>query len=180
MKTISSIVLLLFFVGCATKSNSFHSLNEEAEIVRLAAEQYKTMEYEKFNILEIPNNHYIEYYLKGLYQGPIELPGVTFSYTPNPILKWDKKKLGKSIASKKVVIVKNYDKIPIVSWETPEKASPYFSFSNPAFSKDGQYAIININFLPNLELYGGLGYIMIFKKINGQWVYQDKFEAYLT
>lgn len=138
------------------------------------------MEYEKFNILENPNTGVIENYFNGLYRGPLELPGIAFSYIANPISKWTKNNIGKTIASKKVIIIRDYSKIPRVSWKTPEKSSPYFSFSNPVFSNDGQYALININLLSDFEMSEGQGYIMIFKKINGKWIYIDKFAEYIS
>lgn len=180
MKTLSFIFLLFIVVSCATKPVVSQSQLEEYEIVRLAAEQYDKVV--PFRIMEKPDMSVITDYFNGFYQhgfydGPLQLPGVTFSFKNNPVSKWDKKIMDKIIPTKKVIIIKDSEKIPPVTKH--ENALTFFSFSNPIFSNDGQYALINTNQFSNLVAFGSMGDIMIFKKIDGKWLYQEKFTAYL-
>jgi len=178
MKKLLLLFITLSFTGCATKSTISQSINEEYEIVRLAAEQFKTMKSKQFRLIEKPENSFITDYLNGLNHGPFELPGLTFSFIDKPATSWDKKLIGKTVADKQVIIIEDFKKIPKAPLHESEKSEIYFSLSNPIFSNDGQYALINLNNFFNHAMSPSEGYIMVFKKENEKWVFQYKFPAY--
>lgn len=177
MKKYILIFFTFYFSGCATKPAIPQSQNEEYEVVRLALSQFKKISSKEFRLIEKPGNLFIVDYFDGSRYELLGVPSLIFSFNNNPASAWDKKILGKTVADKKVVIIKDFATIPKAPLHEDEKAEIYFSISNPIFSDDGQYVLINVTSFYNHELSPTNSDIMIFRKINGQWVYQNKFAA---
>lgn len=178
MKKLLLLLIAFSFVSCAIRLGATKLLNDEYEIVGLALSEFKTIKSKQFRLIEKPENSFITDYLNGLNHGPFELPGLTFSFIDKPAAAWDKKRIGKTVADKQVVIIEDFKKIPKAPLHESEKSEIYFSLSNPIFSNDGQYALINLNNFFNHAMSPSEGYIMVFKKENEKWVFQYKFPAY--
>lgn len=179
MKKYILIFFTFYFYGCATKPVIPQSQNEEYEVVRLALSQFKKISSKEFRLIEKPGNASIVDYFDGSRYELLGVPSLIFSFNNNPASAWDKKLLGKTVAGKKVVIIKDFATIPKAPLHEPEKSDIYFSISNPIFSDDGQYTLINITSFFNHEFSPSESEILVFKKVNGQWVYQSKFAATL-
>ena len=186
MKTLYLILLLFITVSCATKPIVSQSINEEYEIVRLAIKRYKIIKSTEFRFIEKPDNNIITDYYNGFYQHPfyngsLQLPGLTFSLKDNHAVKWDKKIIGDTIATKKLIIIEDAKKIKkLTKNEDIEKSDIFFIFSNPIFSNNEEYALINVYSFFNHIISPSESSILIFKKINGNWTYIDEFAAYIS
>lgn len=131
----------------------------------------------QFTILSTPNNFIISNYLDGFeIKGIAILKNAKFKFNINAVYAWE---------DNEVLLVKAVsDKINIIKEELrktfdPQQARTYLSLSNPAFSEDGKYAIININFLCNYPLSTPESLIYIFAWENDDWIYKTEFTGIL-
>jgi hypothetical protein len=171
MKLLCTIFISLILIGSSTFSKNTES--QEYQIAGLALEHFQ-----KFNLLEKPNNENILNYLNGFEYKSFPL-NTKFAFSNHLTNKWNltNSRWDKDL-KEKINIIKNFDAVPKVSLSNHEKAEAYISLSNPAFSKGGDYAIIHANYFFNMIMTESYGYLLIFQKIRNRWSYIDKFETY--
>jgi len=144
-------------------------------------------EYEKFRLIAQPNNEYIQKVcVNGFYSGEVygeetlDLRNLKFTYSNIPVQQWKpESQLWGKIANK-IEIVDDFEKIAKVSLLDYKKANTYIALSNPAFSEDGNYAIIFFEHFTNMNGTEAEGFFLIFKKVNNEWSFFRQFTVYLT
>ena len=173
MKTqILHIVFLL--VTCSVVGQK----NLEYEIVFASLQHFHKID--NFRIVDKPYNYTLDDYLNRFFPDSLNLKSKNFAYLEKRITKWKLKDIVNNTIQKKVQIVGDIDKLPKISpSETP--IDTYILMSNPAFSADNKYALISLEFIPNVKFPKSvIPYIMIFKKVDNRWVYVAKFQPYLS
>lgn len=172
------IILLFSLIGYAQQEKDYKVAQKVLQHLH---------EYKEFRLISTPNNEYIELCLNGFYAHStyenkiLDYRDLKFTFNPDPVIKWSNQPeyLGKDL-SDKIFFIEDFETAPKISLRDFQEAKSYVALSNPAFSNDGKYAIIFYETFSNTHWGDAEGFVIIFKKERGEWVYQTQFTAYLT
>ncbi|QYJ68868.1 hypothetical protein [Flavobacterium litorale] len=182
LNTIKHITLLFFVsiivLGCSSTKKE-NKVAENYEIAQLALKYIEN--YEKFRLIEEPTFMVIRDYYDGFTADfTIDLTDHKFTFLGKQVTKWERKHFKDKAIKRKLEIIEDFEKVPKVSFHHPEKSDPYLTMSPPLFSDNGEYAVINLNVLSNLEISNMIGYTLVYRRVNGKWELFVAYEPYLT
>lgn len=180
----SNNMKILYFIFIVSLTG-YSQEKKDYEVAQKAL--FQLDKYQEFRLLGSPNNRYIDKCLNGFYahstygNDVLDFRNFKFSYNSKPVLNWDNKAKcwGKTL-SDKISIIDDFSKVPKVSLLDMQKANTYIALSNPAFSEDGNYAIIVYEVFTNIDGGDVEGVVLIFKKEKGEWVYLHQFTGYIS
>ncbi|QYJ68867.1 hypothetical protein [Flavobacterium litorale] len=176
-------ITLFFFVGTVvlgcSSTKKENKVVENYEIAQLALEHIK--DYEKFRLIEEPTFMVIRDYYDGFTADfTIDLRNHKFTFLGKQVTKWERKHFKDKAIKRKLEIIEDYDKVERVSIHEHQKADAYLTMSPPLFSDNGEYAVINLNVLFNMEMSDMYGYTLVYHRVNGKWELLIAYTPYLT
>ena len=162
--------IFIFFFVCSAM------YGQNCKLLKLALSQYEN--YPKYRIIQEPDNTHIVDYSKRFETDVEAIKDKTFLFGTEKAQQWNDETfcLDKNLESK-VEFIKDFQLIKKTS--DASNAQAYMTISNPVYSEDGNFSLINVNTFSNYQLGTSEGWILVFKKEKQKWKYVDKFAAFL-
>lgn len=178
------IIPFLLLSSCSGKLATVKEAGyEEYRIAELAVKHYV----DKFNLKEMrlleqpeAESMYISNWMDGFNEDSLNFKDIKFTFK-SPVTKWKPKKMFKDkYLKRKLLMIEDFSKVPEVPL-TADSSNTYYSLSNPAFSIDGNFAIIHVSHFSDMIMANlGEGAILVFKRKGNEWEYIGQFSTWIA